>query len=73
MRALRYELGVHALGLVAGAADLAGVVGDDEGSDDEVTRLHRLDIGADLLDHADVLVSHHLVVGRLDAAVGPQV
>ena len=28
---------------------------------------------ADLLDDADVLVAHHLVVDRLGAAVGPQV
>jgi hypothetical protein len=70
---LRHELGMHALGLVAGPADLAGVVGNDERADDELPGLHRRDVGADLLDDADVLVSHHLVVGRLDAAVGPQV
>ena len=32
-----------------------------------------LHIGADLLDHTDVLVSHHLVVGGLNPAIGPQV
>ena len=67
------ELGVHALGLEPGLADLAGVVGDDERADDEVADLDVLDLGADLLDDADVLVPHRLVVGGLDAAVGPQV
>jgi hypothetical protein len=33
------ELGVHALRLETGLADLAGVVGDDEGADDEVAGL----------------------------------
>ena len=32
-----------------------------------------LHLGADLLDDADVLVTHDLVVDGLDAAVGPQV
>ena len=67
------ELGVHALGLEAGLADLAGVVGDDERADDEVADLDGLDVGADLLDDADVLVAHRRVVDGLDAAVGPQV
>ena len=35
--------------------------------------LDRLHVGADLLDHADVLVPHQRVVGGFDAAVGPQV
>ena len=64
---------VHAVGLVAGPADLAGVVGGPEGADDEVADLDGADLGADLLDDADVLVAHHLVVDRLGAAVGPQV
>ena len=58
------ELGVHAPGLVAGPADLAGVVGDDEGADDEVPGLHGLHVVADLLDDADVLVPHQQVVRR---------
>ena len=64
---------VHAVRLVAGLADLAGVVGGPEGADDEVADLDGADLGADLLDDADVLVTHHLVVDRLGAAVGPQV
>ena len=64
---------VHAVRLVAGLADLAGVVGGPEGADDEVADLDGADLGADLLDDADVLVAHHLVVDRLGAAVGPQV
>ena len=64
---------MHAAGLVARLADLAGVVGDNERPDDEVSDLHGLHIGADLLDHADVLMSHHLVVGGLNPAIGPQV
>ena len=68
-----HELGVHALGLEPGLADLAGVVGDDERSDDEVARLERLHRVADLLHDADVLVAHQRVVDGLDAAVGPQV
>ena len=39
---------VHAAGLVTGLADLAGVVGGDEGSDDEVADLHVLHIRTDL-------------------------
>ena len=50
--------GVHAAGLVAGSADLAGVVGGEEGADDEVADLDVSDLVADLLDDADVLVAH---------------
>src|ERR671913_138557 len=64
---------VHAVGLVPGLADLACVVGGPEGPDDEVADLDVADLGADLLDDADVLVSHDLVLDRLGAAVGPQV
>ena len=64
---------VGAVRLVAGLADLAGVVGGQERADDEVADLDGADLGADLLDDADVLVAHHLVVDRLGAAVGPQV
>jgi hypothetical protein len=68
------ELPVHAGGLVAGAADLARVVAGEEAADDELPRLHGADVAADLLDDADILVTHAdgPVVG-LDAAVGPQV
>ncbi len=41
--------------------------------DDEIADLDVADLRADLLDHADVLVAHHLMVDRLGAAVGPQV
>jgi hypothetical protein len=65
---------VHTLGLEAGQADLAGVVRDDERADHEVADFHVLDLLADLLDHADVLVTHRGgAVERLDAPVGPQV
>ena len=64
---------VHAVGLVAGLADLAGVVRGPEGADDEVADLDGADLRADLLDDADVLVPHHLVIDRLGAPVGPQV
>ena len=52
------ELGVHAAGLVAGPADLAGVVGGEERADDELAGLDGRDVAADLLDDADVLVAH---------------
>jgi hypothetical protein len=70
---LRHKGGVHTLGLVAGPADLAGVVGDDEGPDDEIADLDVVHLVTDLLDDADVLVPHHLVVGGFDTPVGPQV
>ena len=67
-------LPVDARRLVAGPADLAGVVGGEERADDELARLDGRDRAADLLDDADVLVAHRcrLVTG-LDAAVGPEV
>jgi hypothetical protein len=64
---------VHAVRLVPRLADLAGVVGGPEGPDDEVADLDIADIGTDLLDDADVLVTHDLAVDRLGTAVGPQV
>ena len=65
---------MDAAGLVAGLADLAGVVGGEEGADDEVAGLDGRDLAADLLDDADVLVAHRRrPVDGLDAAVGPQV
>jgi hypothetical protein len=67
-------LPVDAVGLVAGAADLAGVVGGEERADDELAGPDRADLAADLLDDADVLVAHRRgPVDGLDAAVGPQV
>ena len=65
----------HAGGLVAGPADLAGVVGGEERADHELARPDRGDRGADLLDDAGVLVAHRpRPVERLDArgrATGP--
>ena len=68
-----HEHPVHAVRLVAGLTDLTGVVGGPEGADHEVADLDGADRGADLLDDADVLVTHDLVVHRLGAAVRPQV
>jgi hypothetical protein len=62
---------VHALGLVAGLADFAGIVGDDERPDDEVADLDVLHLGTDLLHDAHILVTHHLVIGGLDPAIRP--
>ena len=65
---------LHAGGLVAGPADLAGVVGGEERADHELAGLDAGDLAADLLDDADVLVAHRGgSVDWLDAAVGPQV
>ena len=44
--------------LVPDPAYLAGVVGGDERSDDELARLDRADRAADVLDDAGVLVAH---------------
>jgi hypothetical protein len=65
---------VDAGALVARLADLARVVGGKERPHDELAWLDIQNVGADLLDDADVLVAHgdRAVVG-LDAAVGPQV
>jgi hypothetical protein len=41
---------IQAAGLVTGLADLAGVVGGEEGPDDELAGLDRGDLAADLLD-----------------------
>ena len=43
------------------------------GADDEVADREGGDVRADLLDDADVLVAHRLVVDLVRAAVGPQV
>src|SRR5207237_657459 len=49
---------IDAAGLVAGATDLARVVGGPEGTDHELARLDRPDVATDLLDDPDVLVTH---------------
>src|SRR5699024_8977497 len=67
------EDGVHAPGLVAGGADLAGVVGDHEGADHPVTGSDSRDLLAHLLHHTDVLVTHQLAIRGVRAAIGPQV
>jgi hypothetical protein len=65
---------VDARALVAGPADLAGVVRGEERADHELTGLDRADSAADLLDDADVLVTHRGgSLDGLDAPVGPQV
>src|SRR5829696_6968254 len=67
-------LPVDARRMVTGPADLAGVVGGEERSDDELARLDQTYLAADLLDDADVLMAHRgRPVDRLDAAVGPEV
>src|SRR5215203_2620276 len=67
-------LAVDARRLVAGPADLAGVVRGEERADDELARLDQTYLAADLLDDADVLMAHRgRLVDRLDAAVGPEV
>jgi hypothetical protein len=65
---------VDAERLVAGAADLAGVVGGEEAADDELPRFDGADVAADLLDDSGVLVSDRgRPVDVLDAAIAPQV
>jgi hypothetical protein len=65
---------VDAPGLVAGPADLAGVVGGHERADDVVADLDVPHLVADLLDDPDVLVAHRGgAVQRLDPAVRPEV
>src|SRR5215217_3330254 len=67
-------LPVDARRLVAGPADLAGVVGGEERADDELARLDQTYLVAHLLDDADVLMAHRgRLVDRLDAAVGPEI
>src|SRR5438067_2133180 len=65
---------VHAGALVAGLADLAGVVRGKEGPDDELAGLDRGDGLPDCLHNPDVLVPHGgRPVDRLDASVRPEV
>ncbi len=60
--------------LVPGPADFAGVVGGEERADHELSRPHGANVAADLLNDADVLVTHRgRPVDRFDAAVRPQV
>ena len=67
-------LTVRAGRLVAGPADLAGVVGGEERADDELARPDRGDRRPDLLHDAAVLVTHRPgPVQGLDPAVGPQI
>src|SRR5918999_5185255 len=67
-------LSLYAGALVAGLADLAGVVGREERPDHELAGLDRPDLAADLLDDPDVLVTHRdRPVGRFEPAVWPQV
>jgi hypothetical protein len=60
--------------LESGLADLAGVVRCPERSHDEVARLDGVHLGADLVDHTDVLVAlrHRLRHGH-NSPPGPQV
>jgi len=65
---------VDAGGLVARAADLAGVVGGEEGPHHELAGLDRADPAAHLLDDPGVLMPHGPgAVQPLDAPIGPQV
>src|SRR5215204_4731553 len=67
-------LPVDAGRVVAGPADLAGVVGGEERADDELAQLDQTYLAADLLDNADVFMAHWgRPVDRRDAAVGPEV
>jgi hypothetical protein len=60
--------------LIAGLAVRAGVVGREEGSDHELTGLDRLDLSADLFDHAAILVTDWPRLGDVvDAAIIPEV
>ena len=56
------------------AAMRAGVVGEDEGTDDELTRLYRLDVVADLDDHATIFMAHrHGLIDIVESPVGPEI
>src|SRR5207237_3436538 len=68
------ELAVDAGALVAGPADLAGVVRGEDRADHELARLDRAHFGADVFDDADVLVApRRRALDGFDAPVGPQV
>src|SRR5207245_9762829 len=68
------ELRAQARGLITDLAVGTGVVGGEERSDDELTRLDGGDCAADLLNDAAVLVTHRGRLGnRLDAAIRPLV
>jgi hypothetical protein len=69
-----HGLTVEAGALVAGLAELAGVVGGPERADYELTGLDRADLAPDLLDDADVLVAHRRgPLDGFDPPVRPQV
>src|SRR5262245_22822660 len=68
------EFAMKAVGLVPAAAYFAGVVGREERADDELARLDRGDVGADVFDDADVLMAHGGGPGDgVDAAVVPEI
>jgi hypothetical protein len=65
---------VDAGALVAGLADLAGVVGGEAGADHELAGPDVPHLAADLLHDADVLVAHRRrLLDRIGTPVGPQV
>lgn len=67
-------LAVDAAALVAGQADLAGVVRGEEGSNDELAHLDVLHVGANFFNDADILMTHrHGFVKLVRPAVGPKV
>ena len=53
-----HEFALLAGGLEAEAAMRAGIVGEAEGADDELTRSHGRDRAADFLDDAAIFVTH---------------
>jgi len=74
MRMICSAAAVAAGRMQALGAEVAGVVGPHERRDDDVARLQRRDVAADVLDDADELVADPVAVLRLRlGAVGPQV
>ncbi len=68
------DLAVDARRLIAGAADLAGVVGCEERAHHELAGADRGDVRADLFDDADVFVAHRdRPVDRVGTAIRPQI
>ena len=68
-----HQFALHAAALVARLTDLAGVVGRDERSNNELARLDIADAAADFFDDTDVFVTHGCVVDVVDAAVRPEI
>lgn len=65
---------MNAAELESGLADLASVVGGDERPDDEVADGDVMNGVTDLLDDADILVTHRRrAIHIFETAVGPQV